>query len=241
MKIFAHRGSSLIWPENTMLAFDKAHEAGATGFETDLRLSKDQKIILSHDDGLARFGYPDKSISEITTDEIGKIKISSPDAKYTDNLTTLKTLLQTYPDKDYIFDCKISDVLLFKILKNLLTELRFHNRVWFLTWSQKADNLVRRIFPGYKFFPRAARTRVWGWSSILRLGYAFEPTNQTLSLPAFHFGLPVFSKRQIASIHKRGKTFIGYLINTKKEYERCKTCGVQAALTDRPDMIAGFL
>ncbi len=238
MKIFAHRGSSLIWPENTMLAFNLAHQAGAAGFETDLRLSKDQQIVLSHDNNLARFGYPDKSIRELTADEICDIKISSPDGRYTDNLVTLKTLLQAYPDKDYIFDCKISDELLFIILKNLLAELKFHTRVWFLTWSRKADNLVRQVFPGYKLFPRMARTRVWGWASILRLGNLLEPKNQILSLPAFHFNLPVFSKRQIAHINKHGKIFVGYLINSQQDYAHCKACGVQAVLTDRPDLIA---
>lgn len=238
MQIFAHRGSSLIWPENTLLAFHLAHKAGATGFETDLRLSKDYQIILSHDETLARFGYPDKSISKLTADELCKIEISSPDGCYTDRLITLKTLLQTYPTKEYIFDCKISDEMLFENLKNLLSEIGFHNRIWFLTWSQRADNHLRKIFPGYKYFPHMIRTRLWGWSNIVGLGNFFEPKNKILSLPPFYFKFPVFSRRQIAAINKRGKTFIGYLVNTKKEYERCKSCGVQIVLTDRPDLIS---
>ncbi|MFQ5824782.1 MAG: glycerophosphodiester phosphodiesterase [bacterium] len=237
MKIFAHRGSSLMWPENTLLAFNLAHKAGATGFETDLRLSKDHQIFLSHDDTLVRFGYPDKVINELTSEELCNIEISSLDGRYSDKLITLKTLLKAYPNKDYIFDCKISDESLFKNLKNLLSELRFHNRIWFLTWSQKADNHVQKFFPGYNLFPRATRTRMWGWSSIARLGYIFEPKNQILSLPAYHFKLPVFSKRQIASIHRREKTFVGYLINTENDFKKCKACGVQIVLTDRPDLL----
>jgi len=241
MKIYAHRGSSLIWPENTLLAFNLAHEAGATGFETDLRLSKDHQIVLSHDAVLKRSGYPHKIISELTADELRKIEISSPDGCYSDRLITLKTLLQAYPEKEYIFDCKISDELLFTNLKSLLSELKFHNRIWFLTWSKVADSQVRRIFPGYKLFPRAMSTQVWGRSSILKLGNLFEPKNQILSLPAYHKKLQVFSKRQIAAIHKHGKMFVGYLINTEKDLERCKACRVEIVLTDRPDLITKYL
>ena len=104
MEIFAHRGSSLIWPENTMLAFDNAHNAGATGFETDLRLSKDGEIILSHDDNLVRFGQVDRAISELTEKEIGAIEIGSADCQLKDKPISLKSLLRKYPEKDYIFD-----------------------------------------------------------------------------------------------------------------------------------------
>jgi len=49
MKIIAHRGLSAQYPENTLLAFRKAIEAGADGIETDLRLTLDNEIILFHD------------------------------------------------------------------------------------------------------------------------------------------------------------------------------------------------
>lgn len=238
MKIFAHRGSSLLWPENTLLAFDNAHQAGAAGFETDLRLSGDNVIILSHDDNLARFGRTDITVSALSAEEVCQIEIPSIDKKYADRLIRLETLLEKYPGKDYIFDLKISDELLVEKLKQLLEKMDLHDRVWFLTWSQKADDLLEKYFPGYKYFPRWRRTTVWGWGSIIRLGRLFEPQHEILSLPAFHRGLSLFTKGQIASLKKRGKTFLGYLVNTRKEYQRCKACGVDMVLTDRPDLIA---
>jgi len=241
MKIFAHRGSSLIWPENTMLAFDNAHETGATGFETDLRLSKDSEIILSHDDNLARFGHPDKTISELTEKEIGTIEICSPDGQLKDKLISLKSLLQKYGEKDYIFDCKISDELLFVKLKELLSELKFHDRFWFLNWSREGDQRVRCFFPQQQSFPRAARTVIWGWFSILGLSRFSEPRNSVLALPLFFYNLPVFSGRQVTSMLKREKTFVGYLVNSEKDFRRCKEMGVKVFLTDRPDLIANLM
>ena len=223
-----------------MLAFDNAHETGATGFETDLRLSKDSEIILSHDDNLARFGQPDKTISELTEKEIGAIEIGSPDGQLKDKLIPLKSLLKKYPEKDYIFDCKISDELLFVKLKELLSELKFHDRFWFLNWSREGDKRVRDFFPQHESFPRAARTGIWGWLSILGLSQLSEPKNRVLALPVSFYNLPVFSGRQIASIGRRKKTFVGYLVNSDNDFRKCKEKGVEIFLTDRPDLSASL-
>ena len=49
MRIFGHRGFSHSYPENTILSHLKAIEVGATGIETDLRITSDHEIILMHD------------------------------------------------------------------------------------------------------------------------------------------------------------------------------------------------
>ena len=54
MRILAHRGWSGKYPENTMLAFRKAHEIGADGIELDVHLSKDGEVMVIHDESLSR-------------------------------------------------------------------------------------------------------------------------------------------------------------------------------------------
>ena len=50
--VFAHRGSSHLFPENTELAFIKSFEMGVDAFETDIRLTKDGKIITQHNEDI---------------------------------------------------------------------------------------------------------------------------------------------------------------------------------------------
>ena len=50
----AHRGASCMAPENTLLAFQLAVEAGVDGIETDARLTADGEIVLLHDAELSR-------------------------------------------------------------------------------------------------------------------------------------------------------------------------------------------
>ena len=44
----AHRGYKAKYPENTMGAFEGAVEVGAHALETDLHLSKDDVVVISH-------------------------------------------------------------------------------------------------------------------------------------------------------------------------------------------------
>lgn len=47
-KIIAHRGHSHKYPENTMIAFKKAVELGADGFEFDVHFTKDKNVVVHH-------------------------------------------------------------------------------------------------------------------------------------------------------------------------------------------------
>ena len=48
-EIQAHRGARLFFPENTLQAFFKAADLGVRVVELDLVVSKDNKIVVSHD------------------------------------------------------------------------------------------------------------------------------------------------------------------------------------------------
>lgn len=50
----AHRGARSLAPENTLVAAKKAYEAGADLWELDVQLTQDKKLIVMHDDTLAR-------------------------------------------------------------------------------------------------------------------------------------------------------------------------------------------
>lgn len=55
MKIWAHRGCSQKYPENTITSFKKACEIpGLTGIELDIQLSKDGELVVIHDERLER-------------------------------------------------------------------------------------------------------------------------------------------------------------------------------------------
>ena len=70
--IFAHRGASDYEIENTIPSFKKAINMGA-GIETDIRATKDKKLICFHDGGF-KIGEKYISVRRLTFEEIEKIK-----------------------------------------------------------------------------------------------------------------------------------------------------------------------
>ncbi|MDR8413315.1 glycerophosphodiester phosphodiesterase [Nonomuraea sp. 3-1Str] len=52
--VVAHRGASAYAPENTIAAFELAAEQGADLFELDVQETRDHRLVLMHDDTLAR-------------------------------------------------------------------------------------------------------------------------------------------------------------------------------------------
>ena len=73
-RIFAHRGANRIFPENTLTAFQAAFRLGATHLECDLTLSKDQELLIFHDDTLLRMtGHDSRRVDELLEQELTDI------------------------------------------------------------------------------------------------------------------------------------------------------------------------
>ncbi|MCP4138086.1 MAG: glycerophosphodiester phosphodiesterase [bacterium] len=70
MKKIAHRGYSEKYPENTLLAFEKAIEHGAHMIELDIHLSKDGIPVVIHDDYINRTSNGQGMVKDLTLEEL---------------------------------------------------------------------------------------------------------------------------------------------------------------------------
>lgn len=71
--VIAHRGYSLVAPENTLLAYQKAIEVGADMVEMDINLTKDGHLVMIHDHFLERTTNGIGLVEEFTLEEIKKL------------------------------------------------------------------------------------------------------------------------------------------------------------------------
>ena len=53
-QVWAHRGASAYAPENTLEAFKLAAGQGADGVELDVQLSRDNGLVVAHDETIDR-------------------------------------------------------------------------------------------------------------------------------------------------------------------------------------------
>jgi glycerophosphoryl diester phosphodiesterase len=71
---FAHRGARLDEPENTIPAFRRALEQGATGLESDAWLAADGEVVLVHDESV-RAGLRRVHVHRATSEELGRLGV----------------------------------------------------------------------------------------------------------------------------------------------------------------------
>ena len=122
--LIAHRGifNNKDIPENSILAFKKAIDKNYS-IELDVRLTKDNKLIVFHDDNLKRMTNCSKDVCELTYNEIKKLKLLNTDK----TIPTLKEVLKLVNGK-VLIDIEIkADKNINKICNLLLNELKNYN------------------------------------------------------------------------------------------------------------------
>ncbi|WP_455361091.1 glycerophosphodiester phosphodiesterase [Streptomyces sp. SYSU K21746] len=83
--VFAHRGASAYAPENTLAAVDLADRMGFEWVENDVQRTKDGRLVVIHDDSLARTTnaeevFPDRApwkVKDFTAAEIARLDAGS--------------------------------------------------------------------------------------------------------------------------------------------------------------------
>lgn len=95
MKIWAHRGCSQLYPENTLLAFEKAMNVKKlTGVELDIQLTRDGEIVVIHDEKVDRttdgFGY----VRDYTLKELKQLHIFAGRGADTQRIPTMREVIE---------------------------------------------------------------------------------------------------------------------------------------------------
>lgn len=130
MNIWAHRGCSQRYPENTLLAFEKAAELeGLTGIELDIQLTKDGYLVVYHDEKVDRTTDGTGEIRKKTLAELKKLRIDAGEGKW-----------EQIPQME-----EVLDLLKDKLKSGLLLNIELKNSVFpYEGMEEKILNLVRQ-------------------------------------------------------------------------------------------------
>ncbi len=74
MKIIGHRGAAGLAPENTLLSIRSAIANGVDAVEFDIRVTRDKKLVLSHDSSLERTHGTDRKVRDMHSDEVKSVR-----------------------------------------------------------------------------------------------------------------------------------------------------------------------
>ena len=157
MKIWAHRGCSQNYPENTLTAFAKAAELKhLAGIEFDVQLTKDGEVVVIHDERVDRTTNGIGFVRDFTLEELKQLAIytGSDEIERIPTLAEVLDLLGDRLKRDNEFKINIelkNSVYYYQGLEEktltLVQERGWSNNVVYSSFYTKSVTKVRELLP----------------------------------------------------------------------------------------------
>lgn len=200
IEIFAERGFSTIYPENTLLGFTKAFESGAHGVTADVRMTQDEELVLMQDLTVDRTTDGSGPVSALTLNDIFRLDAGAWKGIAYENepVPTLASLLGSKPPQA-------------KVILNIYEERGYRQQIFFsklgelITQFQNKSSLIISS-SSYKLLSQA-KERLDGIScalmpaSGLRGIFARHLFRHSVNVDAFHIPASSVSPGLIRSEH----------------------------------------
>ncbi len=238
---FAHRGSRVLWPENTMVAFQGAVDLGLRYIETDLHLSRDGRVVVFHDDHLDRL-----------TDGVGKVwewdweHLRHLDAAHhfgepqgyplrgqDVGIPLFEEVVFTFPD--CLFNLDLKQPGMEQVTAEEVRRLGVFDRVLIGSFHGSRVRRFRRITEG-RVATSAGPAEIAGVLAASLLGKA-PGRADALQIPLQAGAFPMVSRHLVNAAHRAGKHVHVWTVNGAEEMHRVLDLGVDGIMTDRPDLL----
>lgn len=221
----AHRGYSAKYPENTMIAFQKAYEEGFDGVETDVQMTKDGQLVLIHDEKINRTSTGIGYVKDYTFQELRQLNFNYKfDGFY--EIPTLQELLTFIKGKDFLVNIEIkTDVIEYENIERKVIEM-VHDM-----------QLESQIL--YSSFHLESVIRLKQLDSKAYVGYLMEYNYNKrrkqldeYHITAFHPRFNYLNQERVTDLKKHHIQIATWTVPTFMEYQRLKELGVDIIISN---------
>ncbi|KAI6092250.1 PLC-like phosphodiesterase [Hypoxylon rubiginosum] len=233
----AHRGYKAAAPENSMLAFRAAVEAGAHAVETDLHLSKDGVVVLSHDATLKRCFGVDAKVRDCEWVFLSTLRTTQEPAEPMVRLLDLLEYLNEDErvDVGVLLDIKTDDdaaELMQKTAETIASVpgIRpWSERILPCCWTTEYVKLTQSLLPN---FPIAHV----GVSTEYARALADNISGLRISLLAHALATPVVGKRFVRRMRRTGHPVYAWTVNDEDWMRWAIGARLDGVITDDPKL-----
>ncbi|CAH1216306.1 Glycerophosphodiester phosphodiesterase [Paenibacillus auburnensis] len=234
---FAHRGASAVCPENTMAAFRKSLELGATGIETDVQMSSDGGLVLIHDESLKRTAGAEGYVKDRTLSQLLELDAGSWfGTEFKDErLPTLEELLDLLQERDTLLNIELKNGIFMYpgMEEKVIAAVRDYgmsNRVVLSSFNHYSLAYCKSLAP-------EIRTGILYGEGLYR-PWDYAASLQADALHAYHYAvLPEF----VAEASEHGVVYHPWTVNDPERMKALIDAGVAGIITDYPDVLSGLL
>ena len=232
LPVIAHRGASAHAPENTMAAFQRAHQDGALWIETDVKLSYDGAPLLMHDDTLDRTTNGKGAVADMKWGDIGKLDAGSwfDPAFGKEHVPHLAECVRYIVENDMRINLELKPCPGRARATSMVTLIEITK-----IWPEKAlpplissfdiESLViaANLHPEC---PRGLVLNTWqdNWSDLIG----------KVNAQSIHLEESVLTAERVALLKNSGLVVLAYVVNTPDRARELLSWGVSAVFSDDP-------
>ncbi|ADQ46758.1 glycerophosphoryl diester phosphodiesterase [Caldicellulosiruptor kronotskyensis 2002] len=229
MQIFAHRGASAYFPENTLVAFEKAKEMGATGIETDVQVTKDGVLVLIHDEKVDRTTDGVGYVKDLTFAEIQKFNAGYYMKYSSCKIPTVEEALELAKNQNLVINFELKE----SCLAFLNTEEKLINTIH--KYDMKENVIISSFHLSSLIRCRSIDPQIklaYLTTKVLKLG-----SLKSLGIEIVHPNYFITTRKFVSHLKQQNFRINVFTVNKKKYVERLLKLGVDGLITDVPDIV----
>ncbi len=247
----AHQGGYLLWPSNTLHAFEQADTLGVSMLELDVHLSADNKIVVIHDDTVDRTTNGTGKVAEMAYQQLVELDAGYrwledapgdfPFRNKKIRIPLLSEVFQQFSHQLFTIELKANNNALADALCLMIRDYNKQQDVVVGSFHQDVLDHFRQQCPQVATSMAKQETTWFVLASKLGLASLTSPAGEVLQVPVSSGGLTIVTPAFIADAHERGLKVQVWTVNDPWEMRQLIDMGVDGIITDRPDYLINLL
>jgi glycerophosphoryl diester phosphodiesterase len=242
--VMAHRGDQTVSPENTLLALKNASLLEIDFVETDVRLTKDNELILFHDETLDRTTNVSGPLKDFTLEELKDVDLgyrftldggkTFPCRGKKWRVVPLRQAFELFPSIPFNLDIKNSDSHVPHLLSDLIEEFKREKKVLVGSFHHHQIKKFRKLLPSVATVASPREVRNFVFRQKIRLNKLIDPQYYALQVPIQQGNTRVITPAFVEAAHERNIAVHAWVINDRPTMERLINLGIDGMFTDDP-------
>jgi glycerophosphoryl diester phosphodiesterase len=232
----AHRGESYIAPENTLAAINLAWVHDADGVEIDIRLTKDNKIVVIHDANTTRTSGMYGRVRSLSLESLKKfdVGIRKGNKWLNERIPTLGEVFKTVPHGKFVMVEIKSSIAIIPILKKLIQKTSIKNsQIKLAGFGLRKMSEVKKTFPQIEVYriKRVDRENIilnsYRLNRLIKSAKKYNLDGVSLSYSGW------LSKKKIEKIKSAGLKVFVWTVDNPRRALRLINSGIDGIISNK--------